>query len=54
MKINSGKELADRMDNSKPKKFSVCPHRLQPTHDNYTVLVQWLSSVNACAAKVIG
>ena len=47
MKINSCKELAYRMDHSKPKLYSVSPHRLQPTRDDCTVLVQWLCECNA-------
>ena len=54
MKINSCKEVARRMDHSKPMLYGVCPHRLQPTHNDCTVLVQWLSIVNAYAAKLIG
>ena len=51
MKINNWKEIAHRMNHSKPKLYSVCPRRLQQTRNDCTVLVQWLSSVNACAAK---
>ena len=35
MKINSFKELAYRMDHSKPKLYSVGPQWLQPTRDDY-------------------
>ena len=37
MKINSCKELAHRVDHSKPKQYSLCPHRLQPTRNSSTV-----------------
>ena len=54
MKINSCKELAHRMDPSTTKViYSVYPHRLQPTHNDSTILVQWLSIVNACTAKIL-
>ena len=53
VKINSCKELAHRMDQSKPKEYSVCPHRQQPTHDDCTILIQWFSSMIACAVKMI-
>ena len=47
MKINSCKELAHRIDHSKPKNMQciLCPRRLQTTHDDCAVRVQWFSSV---------
>ena len=53
IKINSCKELAHRMDHSKPKSYSVCPHQLQLIHDDCTVQVQWLSSVKARQQKLL-
>ena len=41
------------MYHNNQKYYSACPHRLQPTRGDYTVLVQWLSSVNACAANLL-
>ena len=53
MKINSGKELAHRMDNSKQRNL-VCVRTDCNQPAMTTVLVQCLSSVNAYAEKVIG
>ena len=42
--ISCSKELAHRIDHSNPKYFILCPRRLQPTHDDCAVRIQWSGS----------
>ena len=48
VKINSCKQLAHRMDHSKPNYFIVCPRRLQRPRDDSAVGVQMFSSMVIC------